>query len=225
MLLKNWASTITERMKKTFVLAVLFLLPIIAYLFFLSGTTNFGKLATLTVNVNEVPPLNDAVALKDRISIVGFLGSDINSKRSNVLNLNQKIYKRFYEFNDLQFVMLVPNGTESKVTSLKEELSALANTEKWNFVQSSEKQIQDFFNSLKTNLKLDETMATPYVFIIDKDLKLRGRDEDIKEKTKIKYGFNSESVAELNNEMVDDVKIILAEYRLALKKNNVDRKK
>ena len=29
------------------------------------------------------------------------------------------------------------------------------------------------------------------------------------------------SVAELNNYMVDDVKIILAEYRLALKKNNI----
>jgi hypothetical protein len=34
------------------------------------------------------------------------------------------------------------------------------------------------------------------------------------------YGFNSQSVAEINNKMVDDVKIILAEYRLALKKND-----
>jgi len=163
--------------------------------------------------------------LKNKISIVGFLGSDIDSKRANALNLNQKIYKRFYEFNDLQFVMLVPDGTEPKVADLKQELSALADTKKWNFVHMSEDETQDFFNSLKTNLSLDETMATPYVFIIDKDLKLRGRDEDIKEKTKIKYGFNTESVAELNNEMVDDVKIILAEYRLALKKYNADRKK
>jgi len=29
----------------------------------------------------------------------------------------------------------------------------------------------------------------------------------------------------LNNKMVDDVKIILAEYRLALKKNNANRSK
>lgn len=212
-------------MKKTFVLAVLFLLPIVAYLFFLSGTTNFGKLAILTENLTEVPPLNDTIVLKDKISIVGFLGSDINSKRTNALNLNQKIYKRFFEFDDFQFVMLVPNGTESKVADLKKELSALADIKKWNFVFSSEEQIQEFFNGLKTNLKLDENKATPYVFIIDKDLKLRGRDEDVEEKTKIKYGFNSESVADLNNEMVDDVKIILAEYRLALKKNNADRRK
>ena len=32
------------------------------------------------------------------------------------------------------------------------------------------------------------------------------------------YGYNAESVAEINNKMEDDVKVILAEYRLALKK-------
>ena len=212
-------------MKKTLVLAILFVLPIVAYLFFLSGTTNFGKLAVLTENLKEVPPLNDTVVLKDKITILGFLGSDINSKRANVLNLNQKIYKRFFEFDDFQFVMLAPNGAEDEVTDLKKELSVLADTKKWNFVYTDEEQIQSFFDGLKTNLELDDTKATPYVFIIDKDFKLRGRDEDITEKTEIKYGFNSESVAELNNEMVDDVMIILAEYRLALKKNNADRKK
>ena len=31
------------------------------------------------------------------------------------------------------------------------------------------------------------------------------------------------SVAELNKKMKDDVKVVLAEYRLALKKNNADR--
>jgi len=53
-------------------------------------------------------------------------------------------------------------------------------------------------------------------------LNLRGRTEDEEEGTK--FGFNSNSVADLNNKMVDDVKIILAEYRLALKKNNAERK-
>ncbi len=119
--------------------------------------------------------------------------------------------------------MLVPNGSENEVVDLKEELGKLADTKKWNFVHASEEKIQEFFNGLKTDLQLDVTKATPYVFIIDKDLKLRGRDEDVEENEKIKYGFNSVSVADLNNEMVDDVKIILAEYRLALKKNNADR--
>ena len=48
-------------------------------------------------------------------------------------------------------------------------------------------------------------------------------DDDEDEGTK--YGFNTSSVADLNNKMEDDVKIILAEYRLALKKNNAERTK
>ena len=50
---------------------------------------------------------------------------------------------------------------------------------------------------------------------------LRGRDDD--EGKGIKYGFDTSSVADLNNKMEDDVKIILAEYRMALKKNNANR--
>jgi hypothetical protein len=34
------------------------------------------------------------------------------------------------------------------------------------------------------------------------------------------YGFNAQSVAEINNKMIDDVKVILAEYRRAWKKYN-----
>jgi len=70
---------------------------------------------------------------------------------------------------------------------------------------------------------LDENLSTPYVFIIDKDRNLRGRKDD--EDDGVKYGFNTTSVAELNNKMEDDVKIILAEYRLALKNNDANRSK
>ena len=84
-------------------------------------------------------------------------------------------------------------------------------------------QINAFFENLKTDLALDENLATPYVFIIDKDRSLRGRKKDEEQSTK--YGFNTSSVSDLNNKMEDDVKIILAEYRLALKKNSADRKK
>ena len=92
----------------------------------------------------------------------------------------------------------------------------------WKFVFGTPEAIGDLFSSLETDLALDETLATPYVFIIDKERKLRGRAADEDEGTK--YGFNTSSVADLNNKMKDDVKIILAEYRLALKKNQASRK-
>lgn len=205
-------------MKKTFVLVVLFILPIVAYLFFASGINNFGRLPILTQHIEDITVIDNNVALQDKITILGFLGEDLGNQKGVAFNLNQKIYKRFYEFNDFQFVMLVPKGTESKVAALISELGNLTDVSKWNFVYGEKEQIQRFFDGMKTDLSLDGNLATPYVFIIDKDRNLRGRTNDEDEGTK--FGFNATSVAELNNKMEDDVKIILAEYRLALKKNN-----
>lgn len=207
-------------MKKTFVLIVLFVLPIVAYLFFASGVNNFGKLPKLSMNINELD-FTDDIKFKDNITILGFLGSNVAIRKGNAFNLNQKIYKRFHEFKDFQFVMVMPLGTEHEVSELKKELATLADIEKWNFIFTPPSEIKSLFTSLKTDLQLDENLGTPYVFIVDKDRNLRGRTQDEDEGTK--FGFNSNSVADLNNKMEDDVKIILAEYRLALKKNNADR--
>ena len=209
-------------MKNKIVLAVLFILPIVVYLFFASGVNNFGKLPTLTENIADISSIDENVELKDKITILGFLGHDLENQKGIAFNLNQKIYKRFYEFNDFQFVMLVPQGSENKVAGLKAELGNLTDIAKWNFAYGNEEQIKIYFEGLKTDLSLDENLSTPYVFIIDKDRNLRGRTNDEDEGTK--FGFNATSVADLNNKMEDDVKIILAEYRLALKKNNANRK-
>ncbi len=210
-------------MKKTFVLLVLFVLPLVAYLFFASGVNNFGRLPTLTEKVSDLDALDTEVRLQDKITILGFLGRDASLRKGNAFNLNQKIYKRFYEFNDFQMVMVMPMGTEEIAEEINKELSNLTNTSNWNFIFAEDRTIEELFASLKTDLQLDEGLGTPYVFIIDKNRNLRGRKDDEDEGTK--YGFNTTSVAELNNKMEDDVKIILAEYRLALKKNNAQRKK
>tara|TARA_R110002051_G_scaffold159536_2_gene230921 strand:- start:38215 stop:38847 length:633 start_codon:yes stop_codon:yes gene_type:complete len=208
-------------MKKTFVLVVLFVFPIVAYLFFASGVNNFGKLPVLTENIQDVSAYNAQVTFEDKITVLGFLGADVDLKKGNAFNLNQKVYKRFYEFNDFQFVMILPKGTEAKVAELQKELGELADVRKWKFIFIEPSEIESVFSSLKTNLELDASYSTPYVFIIDKDKSLRGRDKE--ENNAILYGFDATSVAEINNKMIDDVKIILAEYRLALKKNNANR--
>jgi hypothetical protein len=76
--------------------------------------------------------------------------------------------------------------------------------------------IISLYSNLSTNIELGNDLGSPYAFIIDKSKALRGRDDD-----GIKFGYDSRSVADINNNMLDDVKIILAEYRMALKKNNV----
>lgn len=208
-------------MKKVFVLVVLFILPIVAYLFFASGINNFGKLPILTEKVSDISMIDPAYTLQDKITILGFLGENVELKKGNAFNLNQKIYKPFYEFKDFQFVMVMPKGTEAKVEELKTDLGSLGDISKWKFVYGDPAEIKSLFASLKTDTTLEDNLSTPFVFIVDKDMSLRGRKDDDGNGTK--YGFNTSSVADLNNKMEDDVKIIFAEYRMALKKNNAER--
>jgi len=212
-----------KSVKKYLILSFLFFFPIFIYIFFVSGINNFARLPILTTNVLDIQSINgnlQGISLKDNISILGFWGGDVNLRKSEALNLNQKIYRRFFQFQDFQFVFLTTKDQETNINNLKEELTRGVGTdlEKWNFIFTDEKEIQKIYNSLKTDIELSEENSTPYVFIIDRDLNLRGRDDD--EDIGKLYGFNAESVAEINNKMVDDVKIILAEYRLALKKND-----
>lgn len=205
-------------MKKYIVLTILFVLPLVVYLFFASGINHFAKLPVLTNDVYDISKISNTTFI-NKITILGFFGKNIKDKHGDALNLNQKIYKRFYKFNDFQFVMIQPDGTEELTNQLKNELKRGTNTDlvNWSFVTISDQNILDVFQSLKTDFNLDLNLGTPYVFIIDRDGKLRGRDDN--EDTK--YGYDSRSVADINNNMVDDVKVILAEYRMALKKNNI----
>ena len=213
----------TKNLKKYLILGFLFFFPIFVYVFLSTGINNFAKLPVLTEAVMDIENIegNSAnVSLKNKISVVAFWGGDVNNKKSEALNLNQKIYKRFYEFQDFQFVLLHDKSDNEAIEDLKSDLVSGVGTDlkNWNFIPTTQSNIKMIFDSFKTNIDLDNSFSTPYVFIVDRNLSLRGRDDD--EDIGMLFGFNSQSVAEINNKMVDDVKIILAEYRLALKKND-----
>lgn len=218
-----------EEIQKKIVLGLLFVFPIVVYLFFASGKNNFAKLPILTNEVNELSSLasitDDSIRLQDRITVLGYWGGSLDTKKAEALNLNEKIYKRFYEFEDFQFVFLVNEERLGQVDSLKKDLQEGVGTKlvKWNFISATTQEIKGHFNSLKTPLSLETNGSLPYVFIIDKDRNLRGRNDDEDEGTL--YGFDARSVAQLNKKMIDDVKVILAEYRLALKIYNSNREK
>ena len=194
------------------------MLPLVTYLFFASGINNFAKLPILEKDVLNVDTFSEKT-FDNKISVLIFLGNNIQKKKGDILNLNQKIYKRFYEFNDFQFIALGPIEIKKQIDDLVGQLSTGTNTEmtKWFFLFQDSEDTKNIFKSLRTNLELDEFGGSPYVFIVDKNGYLRGRNDS----DGIKFGYDIRSVAELNNYMVDDIKIILAEYRLALKKNNI----
>jgi len=211
--------------KKKIVLGVLFIFPLLVYLFFASGKNNFAKLPVLTADIIEISELDSltSIQFKEKITILGYWGGSLVDKQAEALNLNEKIYKRFYEFEDFQFVFLVSEKFSNEVDKLKKSLKEGVGTDlsKWNFINVSRNTIQTHFQSLKTPLKLSPEGSTPFVFIIDKNASLRGRNDDEDEGTL--YGFDARSVAQINKKMIDDVKVILAEYRLALKIYNTKR--
>lgn len=214
-------------MKKYFVLITLFVLPLTVYLIFSKGVNNFAKLPVLTEDVKELSAFHGEknILLKDNITVLGFLGNDVKNKFANIFNLTHKIYKPYYEFNDLQFVMVVQEGNEPLISEMMEELDKITDTKKWNFIYGSPEEITALYTSLKTGGSLDNNKSTPYVYIIDKDRKLRGRTDDKDISTGLLYGYNTSVVAELSSKMKDDIKVILAEYRLELKKNNQYKRK
>lgn len=212
-------------MGKKIVLIILFILPLVVYMFFATGVNKFAKLPVITPSVNELSDWNSLsnhkVKLQNKITILGFLGDDVLTEKGNLFNLNQKIYNKNKEFKDFQIVMIAPDGTQNDIKSIITELGSISDLSGWNFVFTSHDSISDFYKSLKLTESLNPAIGTSNVYIIDKDLNLRGRKgKDLKGEEEYKEGYNTISAADLHNNMSDDVKVILAEYRLALKRNN-----
>ncbi len=213
-------------MKKKIVLIVLFILPLSAYIYFSLAEHNSLFLPVITKNIPELPTGSTLdgkpVMLKGNISIVGFLGDDITKKKETVFNISEKINNKYKGFTDFQIVMLMPKGEEEEVKQVTAQLKLMADISNWRFLFVSPEELKAFHTSLKVDESLDADNGTYSLFILDKDRSLRGRNGKDKKtgKHEFKNSYNSRLVAELHNEMTDDIKILLREYRLALKKNN-----
>lgn len=207
-------------MKKNIVLFVLFVLPIVAYLFFASGVNSFTKLPVITPKIADFGNWKSLdgkkVSLDKKITVLGFSGSQILNNRGNYFNLNEKIYKRYNGFEDLQFVVVCPLGTENEAQKVLDALRPFTDVKGWNFIFASPEEIKTFYSQLNLKGKLDENLGTSSVYIVDKERNLRGR----KDEKEYKEGYDTFHPSELSNEMLDDFKIILYEYRAALKKNH-----
>lgn len=215
-------------MKKKIVLIVLFILPLSCYIYFSLAKHNSLFLPVITKNVNELPSgstLDEKpVSLQGNISIVGFPGDNITKKKETVFNINEKINNKYKGFTDFQVVMLMPKGEEKEVAKVMADLKVMADISNWRFLFLSPDEIKAFHESLRSKEPLDADNGSYFLYIVDKEKRLRGRDGKSKDKKTGKYeykdGYNSFLAAELHNEMTDDIKIVLREYRLALKKNN-----
>ena len=208
--------------KKRFVLIALFVFPLLFFLILSTGINNFKKLPTLT-NTVSLDVLEDSIPLSDHVTVLCFLGNDVATKKGGFFNLNQKIYKEFYGYRPFQIIAVFPKSSQDDVDKLKSDLSAFTDMSKWNFFAMEKETIKKLHQNLKTKKILDTSLYSKQVYLLDKELNLRGRNQEGDDESQIMYGYNIESVAELNNKMEDDIKVLLYEYRAAFK-NKADRK-
>ena len=213
-------------MKNKLILGLLFVLPIATYLIFASAKHNSLFLPTLFEYKQDLPQnwqtaSGESVQLKDKITILGFTGFDIAKNKGNLFNLNQKIYNKYVGFTDFQVVMVAPKGTESDIAAIFDKFKTVSeDLSGWKVVFADPEEIKMYFETLQLIGNLGEDYGTPSVVIIDKNINLRGRKGKNKAgEEEYKDSYNTISAAELHNDMTDDVKILLREYRLALKKN------
>jgi hypothetical protein len=217
----------TSRVAIVTVLLTLFALPIVAYLFFLNGEHHFKKLPVVTQKIGSISQFEvlhgDPAKLEGHVTLVNFLGNQPYKRLGYVSNLNEKIYKKFHEFKDFQMVSVVDYRGANDVAQIIEQMKATTDLTDWHFIAGSPAQIEQFFKTFGTPFPLNEDNSSDLVYIIDKDANLRGRTQDEKMDDGRVYGYESATAAGLNERMVDDMRVLLAEYRFAFKKNRDQR--
>jgi hypothetical protein len=206
--------------KKRVVLFLLFIFPLIAFLLLSTGINGFNKLPVVNNNVTDISIIDSAETLQNKVSVICFLGNDLNKIKGGLFNLNEKVYKKFIEHKKFQIIAIVPQGKEKEAQILKDEIGVFTDMTKWKFITGTKDQINTFYSSFKNNSKLSD-LYTVDAFLIDKKGRLRGRTDDEKNLDRKIIGYNMRSVSDLKGPMKDDISVLYYEYYAAFK----DRKK
>ncbi|WNH08953.1 hypothetical protein [Thalassobellus suaedae] len=206
------------------ILGVLFFLPVSFLLILYPATHNYTPLDIVNESVLDLQSFssnsNEAIVLKDHITVLGFFGNNPEKSNTVALNLKELVYDKFKGFKKFQIVILMPNGTEDAVKKLKNEISSYEDLRFWHFVFGEPNAIQQVYSSLKNKSDLNSDLSSRNVFVIDKDLNQRGRlddrtDNELEKKKPAYrlYAYDCIEVAEIKNKMSDDLRILFTEYR------------
>lgn len=208
-------------MKKFSVLFILFIMPLVFYVFLSKGIYHYSNLPILTsqvIAIEELDSQQTTVTFNEKLTMLCFLGGDITQAEAALFNFNETIYKRYYQKPFFQVVAVVPQQYKEQMKPILNKLSQFTDIKGWNFVYADPAKIDQLFVSMDTPFELNETQFSEYVFIVDKKGRLRGRkDDDDTEGGKL-YGYNMRSVAILKNKMKDDIDIIYYQWKKSAEK-------
>lgn len=211
-------------LKTILMLCVLFFLPVLFLLMLYPSTHNYNPLEVVDNQIKELDLFTsnskDSIQLEGHITILGFLGKEPLQNAIAASNLKELVYDKFKGFKKFQIVIVLPKGAEAEAEQLQKEINNYDDMRFWHYVFGETNDIKGVFNSLKSEEPLDDNLFTDHIFIVDKELKQRGRIDDREDNEKERkeaiyplLSYDCIEVAEIKNKMSDDLRILFTEYR------------
>ena len=211
-----------NKTKKAIVLLALFIGPLLFYIFLSLGIYHHANLPILTKKVEDI---KGTETFQDHFSVVSFLGKDASNSKSGLFNLNEVIYKRYRKSLYFQSVLISPKGSEKEVEELQNKLKTYTDISNWKFVFMTDEEIKTLFNSFDSPYEIEANLSSDYVFIVDRELRLRGRKDDEDTENGRLYGYNMTSVNDLKNKMKKDIEIIYYQLKKSMEKEKRFKRK
>lgn len=211
--------------KRYTVLGILFLLPV-AFLFMLMPAKhNYNALDIIKGDVQEIKAISD-YELQDHITVLAFFGKKPLKRAMAASNLKELIYDKFKGFKKFQIIFFLSPEAKTELDALKKEIESHQDLKYWHFVFLNDDEMQKVYDSVESDMPLDENLSTSRVFIVDGDLNQRGRLDD---RTDMERERNAEvydltsydciEVAIIKNKMSEDMRVLFTEYREKRKGN------
>ena len=205
--------------KRYTILGILFFLPVAFLLMLYPAKHNYTALDVVKEDVQEIKTIS-AYQLEDHITVLAFFGKKPLEKATAASNLKELIYDKFKGFKKFQIVAFISPEGDVDLPALKKEIESHEDLKYWHFVVLDDDQTQRIYDSLISYRSLDENLSTSSVFIVDGDLKQRGRLDDRTERELenkvMAYDLTSYDcfeVAILKNKMSEDIRVLFTEYR------------
>lgn len=224
--------------RKYLVLFVLLLLPSLLYVYLIQGKHNFAHLPFVTymdeqgeMQVRKAPSFAftdqngetfSSEQLKGKIYVVDFFFTSCPSICPIMTANMTKIHERFAHYEDFEIISLTVDPTRDTPEALKEyAVNRKIDSPKWHFLTGEKDSLYSAAYKFLSSAMEDYSapggfLHTEYFALIDKEGNMRSREDDNGNIIGVYDGTNAAHI----NDLIDDIKILIAEYNLALKKNN-----
>jgi len=222
------------KLKKALVLFSVLLLPTILYLALTTGKHNFVNLPHLVTESGDtakIPPFRfinqDGKVItnadyKGKIYVADFFFTTCPGICKIMTENMLRLQKEFENNKEFALLSHTVNPERDTVETLRRYARDKgADTRNWNFVTGTKDSIYSIAASYFANASPDSLapggfLHSEFFILVDKEGNIRCRKED---DGNIKAVYDGTSEAEMRK-LKDDIKVLIAEYNLALKKNN-----